>query len=485
MHSDVEAQAPPVTLLPSTGNSNDLRNRFQSAVVVDMSSLHPTIRSTLAQLLKAPLPPDLADILPDPATSLLEETRRRLSADIPVSLSCLRREANRALAGLQPAAPAWFDVEGFVHQYLALVDDPQSPVPYTRQVFMFNVQRPFPLVRWWDAHRVTCLVCQHHHDQYGGFDGAMRHNEANLCCFADIFCWLSGGWRLPLSEQPQPSRRRNHPSLVWAPSAVVSEMERMFDWGVLYPATPRLVHPLMEVVKEGDIFEQCRLLEAVGHPSPSTRQEDVRLINEHIGRVIEMGVHVPAHLGVLKPVKVRVCLDMRILNNITKPWGFSYAKVHDALALLGRGWYMSKADQERYFNQLPLHPDDHGLLGVFVPPEVHPAEPHRPHGATYASGFAHFGGSSFPAYANAIMAAASALLRARGVPNVFLTDDLFLCGATREACQAHLDEALVFLAGLGFRFNPAKVTAPSQQVRGSHVLSLEYLLGFRNGWPNT
>ena len=100
------------------------------------------------------------------------------------------------------------------------------------------------------------------------------------------------------------------------------------------------------------------------------------------------------------------------------------------------------------------------MLGLFIPAELHP----EGHGAEYVSPRAHFGGSAFPAYANAFMAAVATILRKRGVPVVFLTDDLFICGETQEECQRHLDHAVKILLELGWRLQQEKITAPAQRM---------------------
>eukprot|EP00952_Eustigmatos_sp_NYUAD-ZCMA_P000797 3335-Eustigmatos_ZCMA.PRE.1 len=43
-----------------------------------------------------------------------------------------------------------------------------------------------------------------------------------------------------------------------------------------------------------------------------------------------------------------------------------------------------------------------------------------------------FGGSNYPALVNLVMAEVATIARSRGIPVVFLTDDLFTCGSTRE-----------------------------------------------------
>lgn len=123
---------------------------------------------------------------------------------------------------------------------------------------------------------------------------------------------------------------------------------------------------------------------------------------------------------------------------------------------------MAKIDLERYFNQLLLHGEDAGLVGVYIPAELHPPSMKMRDGAYYSSAKAQFGGTVFPAYANGIMAAISAILRSHGIPNVFLTDDIFICGRTREECKATLDKAVAILIKLGLRLQEEKITQPCQ-----------------------
>ena len=62
------------------------------------------------------------------------------------------------------------------------------------------------------------------------------------------------------------------------------------------------------------------------------------------------------------------------------------------------------------------------------------------------------------------MAAVATLLRNQGIPIVFLTDDLFTCGATEEECQRHLDRAVEILLELGWRLQKDKITSPAQRM---------------------
>ena len=45
--------------------------------------------------------------------------------------------------------PVWHDAPGFVYRYHELVDDLAAPVAYNRKISLGNMDRPFPLQRWW------------------------------------------------------------------------------------------------------------------------------------------------------------------------------------------------------------------------------------------------------------------------------------------------------------------------------------------------
>lgn len=174
-------------------------------------------------------------------------------------------------------------------------------------------------------------------------------------------------------------------------------------------------------------------------------------------------------MGELKPIKARFCIDLsELLNPLTTKWPFSYASCSDLVALLEGGAWMAKLDLERYFNQLPLHPEDQPLLGVCLPAEGLPDDvlpelvASGEEGLAFSSGRAQFGGTSFPALASAIMASVADILTHEGIPNVFLLDDWATAGATREECQRNLDAAVELFQRLGLRLNPAKVVPPSQ-----------------------
>lgn len=403
------------------------------------------------------------------------------TAGAPVSLVDLRRKANAtALLFVQhrqecpewSAAAirqffasdtwAWWDTEAYVNSYRRLVSSPGSFTHYDRSTAPSGPHTHLPLEHWWDLHKDACPECAAHHARWGSYSAAVEHGDDLKCHFVDILAWLAGNWRIPLQARPKPGKRPNYPSLFFEPHAMEKECHRMKQWGVLVPGEPVLAHATMGVIRDSDLLEACRLLRSIGRPSPSEDKKEIRLINDHIATVLAEGPPIPPELGTLKPVKVRYCVDASILlNPLVKRWHFPYATVHDAVKLLQPQWFMSKLDLEKYFNQLPLHPDDWLLLGVRIPDDFSdPTSPLR----SYLSAYAQFGGSPFPALANAIMSAVSAILRSHGIPNVFLTDDIFVCGATREECQANVDKAIAIIRHLGLKLQMDKVPAPSQRM---------------------
>ena len=181
----------------------------------------------------------------------------------------------------------------------------------------------------------------------------------------------------------------------------------MKEWSVIVPGKPHLIHPVMAVIRDSDLHDACRILQAISHPSPSEEKCDIQAINSHIATILSSDVSVPSHLGQLKPVKVRFCVDASVLlNPFIKKWRFPYASIHDAVSLLQKGWFMARIDLKRFFQQLPLHEQDWPMLGLRLPKDLrHLTEEVE----TWVSAFAHFGGSPFPAYANGIMSALSGM----------------------------------------------------------------------------
>jgi len=127
----------------------------------------------------------------------------------------------------------------------------------------------------------------------------------------------------------------------------------------------------MSVVRPSELADACRILQAIGHPSPTEDVRHVATINRHIKAFIDQGTPVPAELGSLKPIKVRMCIDASVLlNKHIKKWRFPYVTVHDAIALLQPRWWMAKIDLKRFYWQLLLHTEDWPMLGIKLPTSI-------------------------------------------------------------------------------------------------------------------
>ena len=459
-----------------------------SALLESSDTLLQRATRSLAQ---SPLLPQHLNLLPRAQGSeywSVAEYLLDLQAAVPTSLSSLGRRINNltvhfavnrsdektvseAVAHRELAAE-WWDTEGFVERLHDIYETSAVKAEYTRRVSIFDISKPFPLQVWGDYHRQMCRQCDTFYSQAGSFRHAMEQNHANPCYFSDILCWLSGGWRLPLVDIPPPRRCPNHSSLLWSPSSIAPEARRMRERGVLVPGTPHIVNPAMAVVRDGDLADALRILRGMGRRCPFSSKHDIDKINDHIRAVlVSLPPDDPAHT-LLKPIKIRFCIDSsKTLNPHLAHWPFSYASVSDAIALLKRGWWMARIDLEKFFNQILLHISDWKYLGVNLDELaklIGELDHWRAQGIDVSeaidlvSAYAQFGVASFPALANALMAATAAILRHAGIPNCFLTDDVFVCGATEEACQQHLDKALSIIASLGWRYQPTKIIPPSQ-----------------------
>lgn len=463
-------------------NPGSSRLTFAPARRVALDELDPILQAVTHQLLVTTLSADHRRLLPKASTSLWSMATAVLSRSngVPTALSGIKRSINQVVTKYAPqkqsdmtareidqlfasSTPEWHDTAGFVAVYRRLVEADTSPVSYKR---IASPLSSFPLLQWWDFHLPHCQVCTAHEAAYPSRAAALRHNTENPCYFGDILSWLSGGWRLPLKELPSPGEIPNHPSMGWSPVSMRPEVKRMLEWRVISPGQPHLVHPGMAVIRDSELYDACRILEAIKQPSPSVQKKDIDAINAHIKHILASDTIIPSSLGILKPIKVRFCLDMSAgLNPLLQRWPFSYSSPHDAVALLQSGAWMAKIDLERYFNQLPLHPADYPLLGAHIPNDLHPDPGAVPaDGLRCISRYAHFGGSPFPALANGTMAATSDILRQEGIPNTFMTDDLFVTGRTESECDQRLAKAVTILRKLGWRLQESKLTYPAQRM---------------------
>jgi Reverse transcriptase (RNA-dependent DNA polymerase) len=361
---------------------------------------------------------------------------------------------------LQPELFDWRDPGHYTHAYHALVDVPGSPVEYSREVNMTNTEKPFPLRPWVELHVAVCRPCQDFMRKCGSVEVFMHRNASNPCPLADTLSWLSGEWRIPFESIPPAGAKDNYKSLFYDIHAAKKEIDRMKEWGTIVPGEAHLVHPAMGVIRDSDLRDACRILHAIGRPSPAEDKKSIALINEHIKAILEEGVPIPPHLGVLKEIAVRFCIDAsKLLNTKIKDWKFTFAKVHDLVRLLRKGWRIARIDLHKYFNQLPLHRDDWKMFGLRLPKDLERLEEEF---EEWISAFCHFGGKPFPAYANAVMAAICFILQGHGIQCVYMTDDIAICAPTLEECKAQLEKAIRIIKQLGLKIQETKILHPAQ-----------------------
>ena len=237
----------------------------------------------------------------------------------------------------------------------------------------------------------------------------------------------------------------------------------MKEWGTIVRGEAHLVHPAMAVVKDSDVQEMCGILKAIGRPSPSEDKRDIAIINDHIRQVLAEGVPIPAHLGELKTIPARFCCDCsKTLHGRVKNWKFRFMAVHGFVQRLNRrrrGSWMARIDLQKYLNQLPLHKDDWGLVGLLLPKDLAHMEQDL---EEWVSAYAQFGGKPFPAYANAVMASICFILKAHGIDCVFMTDDIGIHADTKEECEALLAKAVSIIRRLGLKLSEDKIIHPAQ-----------------------
>lgn len=444
-------------------------------------SAEPLVASAAYSIQELTMPPQYQYLLPrgrDVSWSVSDFT---LDGQ-PVSLSRLRRTmvegawyysqhrtghetVQEVLAHKPSPVPEFDDVAGNVATYRNWMEGPESVTLYNRKINLWNLSSPFPLEAWWARHVPSCTTCQHHAQQHENTIMALANNHQNECHYADILCWLSGGFRLPLRSTPSPDRRRNYASMGWAPAAVMHEFNQMLDWQTLRPIAhcPVLVHPVSIVIKDSDIANASRILSALNKPPPTERKEDIVTINAFIEEVLASGVPIPPELGELKAIKVRACFDTSILlNHHVKSPPFKCATIHDLARLLKRGAFMGGIDLERYYNQLTLSEEDAELIGVFLPHDLN--DPHSKVGAFFKAVKAVFGVNCFPYYGATVSACISAILWLADIPNVFMTDDFRVIGDTEAECQARLDRAVEIMLSLGLRLQEIKILPPAQRM---------------------
>ena len=358
----------------------------------------------------------------------------------------------------------FWDWEGFVRGYERVIASACTASTFLSEELDLSVTGgSFNLGAWWAAHQLLCPGCEslgsleHAIGYWRGMDMTAR------CPIERVLRWLAGRWVIPLRAWPAPRPfQKNHSSFTACPESLAEPLAKLAR--IIGPPKPgfpiRTYLPMLGIVRRDDLHGALKALERLGanYGPPLHHKRDIGHV-DRINRLIRATIAAqPAEAAAagLAPVDVRPCVDARLINDCTSPWPFHYASVHDAVAMLTRYAWMAKVDLKKAFFQIPVHPATARYFAMRF----------EAAGVTVdgVSESATFGGRNFPALCNALLSKARLILRSRGVPIVFLTDDIFLCGATEEECAANLKIVIKTMEELGFELNHAKTVRPTQRL---------------------
>ena len=95
-------------------------------------------------------------------------------------------------------------------------------------------------------------------------------NESNPCGIFHM-AWAQGAWRLPLIAEPPSTFLKNYPSIHACPQTLEAPLAEMLS--ILSPRSsfnkgdePRLVHPLLAIVRANDLLKAHKSLENMRMP---------------------------------------------------------------------------------------------------------------------------------------------------------------------------------------------------------------------------
>lgn len=113
---------------------------------------------------------------------------------------------------------------------------------------------------------------------------------------------------------------------------------------------------------------------------------------------------------------------------------------------------MAKLDISKTFHQIPLHKKARKYFAYAF------------RGKVWVPRTTPMGAKPVPGLANTLTSEISAILWSLGIPNVIMTDDIFIVGKDYEECKRHLDEAIRVLTELGWILNLGKTEGPSDVI---------------------
>ena len=218
--------------------------------------------------------------------------------------------------------------------------------------------------------------------------------------------YISNGISAEISGRPTPGRASNSSS-VRANLAACKERLREYDEvnairGPL-PAPPKVVHPLLAIVKPDK--------------------------------------------------KPRLCLDLsRNYNDLVRKRKFRLLALETAVRWSREGCYYGKLDLSSCFLSFPLAPDTARDMGFELD------------GKHYQFTSMPFGLSSAPRIASLLLDVVSSRLHEAGIRHVRYLDDFLFIGADEESCLSSMEFAARVIHDFGLVVNPSKVEGPAQRL---------------------
>lgn len=169
------------------------------------------------------------------------------------------------------------------------------------------------------------------------------------------------------------------------------------------------------------------------------------------------------------PYKVRLCLDFKAaqVNAATQDWKFRYRALDDIAASVQKGDWLASVDISRFYLRLPAGQKLRTVQWVQDPgsyaqsTKLNNKSKRKLWRKLTAIGF---GLKTAPAWASVVSAELVRILTKSGVRVVgcFL-DDLLIAGASKQECQAALDEAIKIMKRLGLPANDKTIPPKSPE----------------------
>jgi len=207
--------------------------------------------------------------------------------------------------------------------------------------------------------------------------------------------WVTEGARIPFTNLPPPFFLKNHPMTAEQETFISQEIEKLLQSGTI-----------MET-------DQATNISPLGA--------------------------VPKKNG-----KLRMILDLRLVNNYIQTPRFAMEDIRKVRPLLQEGDFMTTIDLKDGFHHVPIHPRDQPHLGMHWK------------GRTYIWTHLPFGLSASPYIFCKVLRETITLLRLRGLRVNCYTDDILILGRSREECQQAVETTLETLKMFGWQVNKEK-----------------------------